>query len=196
MGNAPTTQPSLLVRLCDKADAEAWSQFVDIYAPLVYGYARRGGLQDADAADLTQDVLRAVAGAVGELKYDPAKGSFRGWLFTVARNKLRNFKLVQSRKPQASGGSSIQEFLAEHPAPEEEDAWDKEYEQRLFHWAANRVKGTFQESTWQAFWAITVEGQPAKAVAEKLGITVGATYIAKSRVLARLRAEIKQILDD
>lgn len=196
MGDAPTTQPSLLVRLCDKADQEAWSQFVDVYAPLVYGYARRGGLQDADAADLTQDVLRAVSGAFGGLKYDRTRGSFRGWLFTVARNKLRDFKLGQARRPQATGSSSVQEFLAEHPAPHEEHAWDRDYEQRLFHWAADRVKADFQASTWRAFWQLTMEGQAARIVAAELRMSVGAVYIAKSRVLARLRAEIKHILDE
>src|SRR5438552_1369435 len=85
MPESPQTRASLLVRLRDGHDREAWRQFVDLYAPLVYGFARRRGLQDADAADLMQDVLRAVSGAAGRLDYDPAKGTFRSWLFTVTR---------------------------------------------------------------------------------------------------------------
>src|SRR5437588_5372019 len=106
MGDAPLTRPSLLVRLHDARDGQAWGQCVDVYAPLVYGFARKHGLQDADAADLTQEVLRAVAGAVGRLEYDPARGSFRGWLFTVVRNKLRNFLDARRRQEQGQGDSA------------------------------------------------------------------------------------------
>src|SRR6516225_4147415 len=87
MADSPNTRPSLLVRIRNAEDSQAWSQFVALYAPLVYGYARKRGMQDADAADLMQDVLRAVAGAAGRLEYDPLRGSFRGWLFTIVRNK-------------------------------------------------------------------------------------------------------------
>src|SRR5437879_3455915 len=107
MTEAPRTQPSLLVRLGDPQDGQAWAQFVDIYAPLVYGFVRKQGLQDADAADVTQDVLRAVAGAIGRLRYDPARGSFRGWLFTIVRNKLRNFVASSARRCQGTGSSGM-----------------------------------------------------------------------------------------
>src|SRR5438105_13882640 len=91
MHDSPATRASLLVRLRDGNDAEAWQQFVRLYAPVVYGFARKRGLQDADAADVMQDVLRSVAGAAVRLNYDPARGSFRGWLYTVSRNKIFNF---------------------------------------------------------------------------------------------------------
>jgi RNA polymerase sigma factor (sigma-70 family) len=91
MAEAPATQPSLLIRLGDKQDTVAWAQFVEVYAPLVYGFARKHGMQDADAADLTQEVMRAVAGAISRLEYDPRRGTFRSWLFTVVRNKFRNY---------------------------------------------------------------------------------------------------------
>src|SRR5437870_8680075 len=109
MSDSPITRASLLVRLRDAQDEWAWSQFVEIYAPLVYGYARKHGLQDADAADLTQDILRTVAGAVGRLEYDPQRGSFRGWLFTVVRNRLRDFLASQRRHCQGSGDPGVQE---------------------------------------------------------------------------------------
>jgi RNA polymerase sigma-70 factor (ECF subfamily) len=195
MGEAPATRPSLLVRLRDARDAAAWSQFVDVYAPLVYGFARKHGLQDADAADLTQEVLRTVAAAVGRLDYDPRRGSFRGWLFTVVRNKLRNFLAGRKRQPQGSGDTAVQKRLKEEPAPDEdpEALWDREYERRLLAWAASQVRGAIQESTWQAFWQTAVEGKSGKEVAEQLGMTVAAVYLAKSRVMARLKEQIRQL---
>jgi RNA polymerase sigma factor (sigma-70 family) len=84
MAEAPATQPSLLIRLGDKQDTVAWAQFVEVYAPLVYGFARKHGMQDADAADLTQEVMRAVAGAISRLEYDPRRGTFRSCLLWSA----------------------------------------------------------------------------------------------------------------
>jgi RNA polymerase sigma-70 factor (ECF subfamily) len=189
MTTPPLTRPSLLVRIRDAGDREAWRQFVEVYAPLVYKFARRRGLQDADAADLTQDVLQAVAGASKRLVYDPERGTFRAWLYTVARNKLRNFLLARQRR-RDDGDPGL---LDDQPAREEVEAWEKEYEQRLFDWAAERVRGHFHGSTWRAFWMTAVEGRGATETASALGLSVGAVYIAKSRVLARLREEIKQV---
>src|SRR5271156_1087590 len=91
MQESPATRASLLVRLRDGGDAEAWQEFVRLYAPVIYGFARKRGLQDAGAADLMQEVLRSVSNAAPRLEYDPALGTFRGWLFTVTRNKVFNF---------------------------------------------------------------------------------------------------------
>src|SRR5262245_61972056 len=157
MRGALATRLSLLVRLRDARDDRAWSLFVELYAPLVFGFARKHGLQDADAADLTQDVLQAVAGGIQKLDYDPRRGSFRGWLFTVARNKLRNFLAAQRRPGRGSGDTADQHRLDELPAREDETAWwDREYERRVFSWAAEQVRSAFQDSTWQAFWQTAV----------------------------------------
>ena len=195
MTDQPATRHSLLVRIRNARDAEAWAEFVDLYAPLVYGFARRRGLQDADAADLTQEVLRAVARAAKRQDYDPARGSFRGWLFTIALNKLRNFVASRRRHPQATGDAAEQSLLEEQPdrTPDEVAWWDREYEQRLFEWATEQVRDTFEQSTWSAFWETAVEGKPAKDVATRLGMSTGAVYIAKSRVLARLKDCIQQL---
>src|SRR5258707_2128365 len=100
MAEIPPTRASLLLRLRDPQDEAAWRQFIDLYAPLVYGYARKQGLQDADAADLSQEVLGAVAGGVGRLEYDPQRGAFRNWLFTVVPRKLSNWR-VEANQPGA-----------------------------------------------------------------------------------------------
>jgi RNA polymerase sigma-70 factor (ECF subfamily) len=193
MTPSPHTRPSLLVRLRDAADHEAWRQLVELYAPLVYRFLRRRGLQDADAADLTQEVLRSIASAIDSFEYDPHRGSFRGWLFTVARNKLHSF-LKRQHRLRRHTEEIEDDRLLEEPAPDAEaDVWEQEYRQRLFDWAAEQVRGHFQEATWQAFWRTAVEGQPPRAVAEALGLSVGAVYIAKSRVLARLKEEVQRL---
>src|SRR3974390_3545048 len=114
MQESPVTRASLLVRLREGHDADAWQEFVRLYAPVIYGFARRRGLQDADAADLMQDVLRSVAGAAGRLAYDPRRGTFRGWLFTVTRNKLFNFLDARRHRVQGTGDGDVQERLEAH----------------------------------------------------------------------------------
>jgi RNA polymerase sigma factor (sigma-70 family) len=188
MADFPPTRASLLLRLRDHQDEGAWRQFVDLYAPLVYGYARKQGMQDADAADLSQDVLRAVAGAVGRLEYDPRRGAFRNWLFTIVRRKLLNWRTMQEHRPRGSGDSTTHQLLAESPAPGGmEVEWEAEWEQRLVAWACAEVRNGVSSATWQAFWKTAVEGQPGKVVAAELGLTVVAVYHARSRVLARLK---------
>ncbi|HYT94077.1 MAG TPA: sigma-70 family RNA polymerase sigma factor [Gemmataceae bacterium] len=124
MAELPTTRASLLVRIRDLEDQQAWSQFVEIYGPVVYGYARKRGLQEADASDLTQDVLRAVAAAASHLEYDATKGLFRSWLYTVARNKLHNFHAARARQCQGSGDSGVQAMLEARASLEEESLWE------------------------------------------------------------------------
>jgi RNA polymerase sigma-70 factor (ECF subfamily) len=197
MADLPTTRPSLLVRLRDVRDEEAWRQFVHVYGPVVYRYGRRRGLQDADAADLTQEVLRAVSASVGRLDYDRRRGTFCGWLFTLAHHRLHDLLARQRRPGQGSGDPAVCDWLEEQPAREGDLAvWDQEYERRLFRWAAEQVRPCFQDATWQAFWLTAVEGRRAGDAAEALGMTVAAVYLAKSRVMTRLREQIKQVEGD
>src|SRR4051794_28407556 len=118
MAEIPPTRASLLVRLRDPRDAAAWTEFVDLYAPLVYGYLRKQGLQDADAADLSQEMLCAVAGAVDRLEYDPARGAFRNWLFTIVRRKLSNWREARQNRTRGAGDTAVQELLEACPAPD------------------------------------------------------------------------------
>ena len=188
MAEIPSTRVSLLVRLGDSRDAAAWTQFVDLYAPLVYGYARKQGLQDADAADLAQDVLVSVAGAVGRLEYDPSRGSFRSWLFTIVRRKLSNRRRAQRTRREGTNGSVSETFLEQCPAPRsEQDQWEAEWERGLFAWACEQIRKDVTANTWQAFWRTAVEGESGKQVAADLGLSIPAVYHARSRILARLK---------
>jgi RNA polymerase sigma factor (sigma-70 family) len=193
MSEPPTTRPSLLVRLRDPMDERAWGEFVEIYGPLVRQLARRRGLQDADAADLVQEVFRAVAAAIERYDPDPAKGSFRGWLSTIARNLIVNLLDAQRRHPRGTGDTAVRQLLEEQPAPASEESalFDAEHRRRLLHWAADRVRDEFSEAAWEAFWKTGVEGQSAEDAARALGLTVGTVYQYKSRVVARIRREIE-----
>lgn len=193
MPEAPTTRPSLIVRLRNHQDGEAWARFVDVYAPFIYGYLRTRGLQDADAADLTQITLRQVAAHIGTMEV-VGEGSFRGWLFTIVRNKLRDFYDRPHHLHQGSGDSRVQQLLESQPAPAADDsaAWEQEYQASLFAWAAEQVRPTLQTTTWEAFRLTAVEGKSGREVADQLGMTVAAVYLAKSRVMARLRALIRE----
>ena len=194
----PTTRRSLVLRLRNAEDQAAWAEFVQLYEPLIYRLARRKGLQDADARDLCQDVLSAVADAVGRWDPDPTRGRFRAWLFRIARNLLVNFLARQRRHAGGSGRSSVQELLEAQPAGDDgaEAEFAAELRRRAFRWAAEQVRVEFTEPTWQAFWKTGVEGRPVAAVAAELGLSPGAVYVARSRVLARLRERVAQLTED
>src|SRR5258708_13374154 len=156
----PDARATLLARLRARADGDAWREFTRLYAGVVYGFARKRGLQDADAADLMQDVLRSVAGAAGRLNYDPKKGTFRGWLFTITRNKVFNFLDKQRHQARGSGDSGAMHRLEEQAAPEEDrDEFDRDYEKRRFLWAAERIKEEFHDATWQPFCMTAVQAK-------------------------------------
>lgn len=192
--NSPLTRASLLLQLRDGNNRGAWQEFMQLYGPVVYGFARKRGLQDADAADLMQDVMRSVSSAIGRLDYDRSQGTFRGWLFTITRNKIFNFLSARRIRPQGSGDTTTNQLLnAQADGSNSEDEWELEYQRRLTSLAMDRVKHEFQENTWRAFWLTAVDGVAAAEVAREVGISPGAVYVAKSRVLARLRDEVETI---
>lgn len=188
---SPLTRASLLVQLRDGANHGAWQEFISLYGPVVYGFARKRGLQDADAADMMQDVMRSVSSAIVRLDYDRNQGSFRGWLFTITRNKVFNFLSARRHRPQGSGDTTTNRLLDNQPDPGDgSETWEMEYQRRLAALAMERVKREFQENTWRAFWLTAVEGVAAAEAAREVGLSPGAIYVAKSRVLARLKEEV------
>jgi RNA polymerase sigma-70 factor (ECF subfamily) len=142
-------------------------------------------VQDADAADLAQEVLTRVSQGIRKLDYDPARGTFRGWLFTVVRNRLRSW----AARPQLAQEDAL---LDDQPVPNEDMEWENDYRSRLLAWAAEQVRPTVAAATWQAFWATGIEGHSAAETARKLGLSVAAVYMAKSRVLARLKEVLRE----
>lgn len=191
MSETPETRLSLLVRVQDPHNGEAWSEFLDIYEPMIYRVARRKGLQDADARDVTQEVLASVAKALGDWSPE-GPGTFRGWLYRIARNRAVNVLIRQSRHPRATGDSHVR-GLAEGQSGDDPDAvFEEEYRRQTFRQTAGAIRQEFTETTWQAFWKTAVEGHPVRAVSAELGMSVGAVYTARSRVLARLRLTVEE----
>lgn len=196
--DSPLTRASLLVRLRDRSNHHAWQEFVTLYSPVIYGFAKNRGLQDADAADIMQEVLRSAMGAFDRLDYDPAQGSFRGWLFTITRNKVFNHLSAGKGKARGSGDPDAHALLAAQPdrQPGLEAAWERDYQRQVANAAMQHIETEFQPATWQAFVKTAVHGQSAGDVAKELKMTPGAVYVAKSRVLARLKDEVQRRLDE
>lgn len=184
------TSASLLERLRRPTDAEAWVRFTQLYTPLLFHWARRIGLRQEDAADLVQDVLTMLIRELPRFAYEPS-GSFRGWLRTVTLNRWRNARRKRSESLLAAApGGEVETAMPDH-VPEIVEA---DYRRYLVGRALELMKASFRPSTWKACWEHVVLDRPAADVAVELGISEGAVYIATSRVLARLREELRGLL--
>ena len=196
MADLPKTRQSLLLRLSENG-SEAWPEFLDVYEQAIYRFSRRRGLQDADAWDVTQDVLAAVDKKVASWEPDESKGTFRGWLFRVARNIAVDKIIEQARRATGSGDSRVGEVLTQTPQAREEETtifW-MEYRRTLMGRAVEQIRHEFKETSWRSFLMTTVEGRSAEYAAKQLGMTVGSVYAAKFRIVARIRKLVAR-LDD
>jgi RNA polymerase sigma-70 factor (ECF subfamily) len=194
MADAPTTRVSLLTRLRrDPCDQAGWDEFVERYGRHIFRWCRRWKLQDADAEDVTQDILVKLTRKLRAFAYDPSR-SFRGWLKTVAHNAWRDFKGGR-RRPQAAGGDSqVQELMLTREAREDlaqklEEAFDLE----LLEAATTRVRLRVAPHTWEAFRLVALEGVPVAEVAARVHLQVAMVYVAKSKVQRMLREEIAKL---
>jgi RNA polymerase sigma-70 factor (ECF subfamily) len=187
------TSHSLLERARGR-DAEAWRRLVELYSPLVFFWARRAGLNDADAADLVQEVWQAVASALGRFQRDPDAGTFRGWLWTIARNKVHDHFRARKDGPDAAGGTTAQQLLQSVAETEPSDDTGVE-DHRLLHRALEQIRPEFEERTWRAFWRMAGESRTAAEIGKELGMAPNAVHQAKFRVLRRLRQEMAGLVE-
>jgi RNA polymerase sigma-70 factor (ECF subfamily) len=193
---APSLTSSSLLERVKARDPEAWRRLIALYTPLIYGWCRRCGLQAEDAADIGQEVFAVVAGNPDGFRREGPNASFRGWLWTVTRNKVRDFFRRQKGKAHAQGGTVAQERLAAVPEHEPVStvagaACDNRFELRAIELARSGV----EERTWQAFWQVTVEDKEPAAVAELLGLTIQAVYAAIYRVRRKIRQELDGLVE-
>ena len=184
------TPISLLERLRRPGDEEAWSRFVELATPLLYSWAQGMGLQPQDRADLVQDVLAVLVQKLPEFSYDKEK-SFRGWMRTIAMNKWR----AKLRRTEAESLDATEGQVDEPASPESEVFWEQEYRDQLVAHAMEIMKSEFEPATWKACWEHVVSGRSAAEIGHELGLSPGAVYVAKSRVLRRLREELKGMME-
>lgn len=193
----PSTSASLLVRLRSPTDHLAWSRFIDIYGPLLFRWVGRYRLQDHDAADVVQEVLTVVAREIAAFRYDPQRGSFRGWLKTILTYQLRAHGRRRQAHPAGVGDSAWQQRLNEWEDPRSQlsSQWDVEHHAYVARRALDQIQQDFEPATWQTFWALVMDGRKPAEIAAELGMTRNAVYIAKYRVLERLRQVTEGLLD-
>jgi RNA polymerase sigma-70 factor (ECF subfamily) len=186
---------SLLGRL--KTDSsQAWRRLIRLYGPLVYQWCRHSGLQRADAKDVGQEVFSAVASRIGGFRRSLPGDTFRGWLWTITRSKIADYGRRRQKQPRAVGGSTAQLWmngLAADDAAGTDQAGEPAIPGSLFQRGLELIRKEFEARTWKAFWRVAVDGCPPAMVAEETGLSVNSVYLAKSRVLRRLREELGDI---
>ncbi len=187
-----TTSLTLLERLRDRKDVGAWRLLLDLYTPLIQRWFRTAGLQAADIDDLTQEVLTVVTRRMPEFTRSH-RGAFRGWLKTIAVHKLGDHR---------RNGRNLGLILADWRLAELEDSagelsreWDRQHDEHIARQLLDWLKAEFTTTTWEAFRLAVLQDQPTAAVAQELGMSANAVLIAKSRVLSRLRRELRHFTD-
>lgn len=183
------TSLSLLESLRVAPDQSAWQRLVELYSPLIRGWLRRQSVIEQDEDDLVQEVLTIVYRKVPEFHRNPQAGSFRKWLRTITVNCLRDAWRKQQHRPQATGSSGFHDVLDQLSDPESQlsKMWDLEHDQHVTRVLLEHIRPHFTEQTWQAFQGVVLLGRTASEVATELGVTENVVFIAKSRVLGRLR---------
>jgi RNA polymerase sigma-70 factor (ECF subfamily) len=196
-GEGSAQTPSTLLDRARAWDQAAWQRLVHIYSPLVYRWCRHSGLQEADAADVGQEVFQAVARALADFRHDGPGASFRGWLRTITLNKVRDFARRGRAEVPGTGGSDAQRLLLRvgEESSDESDPVRNEEEMEIYRRAVEVILAEFEERTRQAFWRVVIDQRPAADVAQELNLTTNAVYLAKSRVLRRIREEFAGIVD-
>jgi RNA polymerase sigma-70 factor (ECF subfamily) len=184
----PKTRVTLLGRLADPQDKDAWDEFVALYGPCIFNFARRRLPQEEDAADVMQEVLSAVLRG----NYQRPKGRFQKWLLTILLNEIRDFHTARARRSAVLGESG------RGMSPEEENAeeeWEKDRRRHLFHAAANRVRERTNPAHWTVFVRTALEDKTGREIAQALNLSVTNIYAIKSRVLKEIKEEIDRLED-
>src|SRR5215469_7055150 len=186
-----STPISVLERLRRPGDADAWQRLVELTTPLLFAWAYRAGLRDHEADDLVQDVLAVLVEKLPGFEYDRRR-SFRGWLRVIATNKFLEKRRKLAPVVLPPDDARLCDMVDSNGL---DPFWDREYQQALVARAIELMQARFHPTTWKACWETVVCGRSASDVAAELGLTPAAVYVAKSRVLRRLRAELADMLE-
>lgn len=191
--SVPETRTSLLLRIRDPRDRQAWNEFSSLYRPVVCRLARHHGMQPADAEDLAQQVLIAISKAIDGFDRHSGEAKFRTWLKTIARRAIIN-AITRGTRDRAIGGSAIMQWLEQQPvADEQTQTLMIQYRREIFLAAAAQIRDEFQRDTWQAFWRSVVLGEEIDHVADSLDRTRGSIYTSRSRVMKRLKDKVQEL---
>ena len=189
-----TTSESLLFRMQPtgegQLDQTAWDEFVRLYTPLIYFWARKTGLNTSDASDLVQDVMTLVIRKLPDFQYN-SSGSFRGWLRTITLNRYREIRRRKSSAMQFMADSILEQLA---PIENAESTWDVDYARLLVAQAMERMRDDFEPATWQALRLVISEGKPVETSAGESGVSPWTIYSARSRLMRRLRNELEGLL--
>lgn len=195
--NSGFTSHSLLIRVKDHDDSEAWRALWNLYEPLIRRWSLHGLRQEADADDLVQEVMRALIRELPRFQHNGRTGAFRHWLKQIVINRLREHWRDHQARPEQSVESDCLTRLAELEDPHSSlsQIWNREHDQHVLHQVLDAIRNEFQPKTWSAFELTAQEGRPVSEVATQLEMTPAAVLMAKSRVLKRLRNYAGDLLD-
>lgn len=196
MESNPETRFSLIEKIKNPEDLDAWMEFTAIYQPLIFNICRKKGLQHADATDVTQEVLIRVSKAIERYHHDRATSTFRGWLYRITRNLTVDYFRRQGNDPLAKAAMPDEIENCPEPTADEASTFHVEFRRQMFAVVARTVKMQVRPETWNAFWQTEVEHVDIDTVAKSLSMTTGAIYVARSRVLARLRKEVQRRMNE
>ena len=174
-------------------DPERWSRLVALFGPVVYRWCRSSGVREADAPDLVQEVFSSVAKGIGRFQRSKEEGSFRSWLATVTRNKVRDHFRQVARQQVAAGGTAALQQISEQAEELESTICAEGAESSIMRQALTQVEAEFEPGMWRAFWLSAIDGKGAQEVAELTGLSTASVYQAKSRVLRRLRRYLSEV---
>ncbi len=180
-----------LLRRVRQHDPASWNRFARLYSPLVYGWVRRSGLQDSDAADVTQEVFAVISRSIDSYDENRKSASFRGWLWGVTRNKLLEHHRRRASQTEGVGGTDAQQQIQALSVEISESPPECDDIPALARRALDLIKSDFTEQTWEVFWRVVMVGDKPAEIAAELGISVSSVYTAKSRVLTHLRRELE-----
>lgn len=195
MKSLSKTRYTLIGKLHDARDAEAWSQFTAIYQPVIFRFCRAKGLQHADATDVTQEVLAKISAAIENFDLSREKKNFRGWLYRITRNLVVDFIRKRDKDPLVQFDAGLELATSLSPNVDESAEFQRTFERQVFLLVSQKIRHHVKPETWEAFWETEVNRKPVADAARDLGMSTGAVYVARSRILARFKSEVEQALE-